>query len=205
MLCFIQKDRESIDNAYKDILSNIKQSFTDMGIIKPLECYRLLHKLLVEGVFSVAGNVSFDTSFNYLALSNLEYLGVQVMYGVCCCRHVSSFINDVLNEFKFDASLLYVNVDDSSSWRISEAIDANHVVVLLKDLGSEYILDPFNSRVLKKEGNQDLTPLYFDSDDLSLFTKMEMIQGRVERIGKTLRKYYTLRDLGVQFIYDYDL
>lgn len=197
-------DKEFIENLYKSFLINLKYLFKNKQIKNALDCYKILTMMLRNGQFSIEKRIDFNDNFKYLPLSNTNYSGIQVMYGICCCRHVSAFINDILTLLGFNTSLYYVQIDENNNWHPCSIIDANHVTILLKDNNKEYILDPTNNFILKKESDQSLTLLNFDLSPLKIQQFMNFEDENVKDIGKVLKKYYHLQKIGIKNIYDYN-
>lgn len=155
--------------------------------------------MLKNGQFSINKSIVYDDQFKYLALPNLNNDGSYVMYGICCCRHASVFLDDVLKILGFDSSLLYIFIDENNCWQVAEPFCANHLVVLLKVNDYEYLLDPIHSFILKKEKDQTLTKL--DCDTLELIENYQ--DSNIDTIGRILKKYYDLDRLGIDYLYDY--
>ena len=122
------------------------------------------------------------------------------MYGVGCCRHINLLINDIMKTLDFNSNLLYVRIDKTDTWYRATPITANHVVVTLKDNNCEYLLDAYNNFVFKIVGN-DLEPIELESMDY-IMTKYP--DDNVKDIGLVLKKYYKLKELGIDHIYDYE-
>lgn len=201
MLKLTNKDKETIEISYKTFLINIKNFIEMSCLTNGIECYKVLYKMLINGQFSIDRTMCFDTDFNYLNLPNIYSDGAQVMQGVCCCRYVSTLFNDILLLIGYNAALCYIYVDDNETWHITTAANSNHVVVLLKENNDEYILDPMNNLVLKKEYDNQLTLVDTNTVQNNYFIFSD---NNVENIGKVLKKYYHLKSLGIDNIYDYD-
>lgn len=201
MLKLTNKDKETIENSYKTFLMNIKNFLEINCLTNAIECYKVLYGMLISGQFSIDRTMCFDTDFSYLNLPNIYSDGAQVMHGVCCCRHVSTLFNDILLLIGYNVALCYIYVDDNETWHITTADNSNHVVVLLRENNVEYILDPMNNLVLKKEHDNQLTLVDTNVVQNSCPVFLDDI---VENIGKVLKKYYHFKSLGIDNIYDYD-
>lgn len=202
MLNLTSNDKELIENSYKSFLSNLKDLFENNQIKSAVDCYRILSNMLRNGQFCIDGTISFDTTFNYLDLPNMGCIGAQVMYGICCCRHVTAFINDILALIGFNASLYYIYIDDNENWHSCDPINANHTTILLIDNAEEYILDPMNNFLLKKETDNSLTSLNLDISSLDMQQFFNFSDNNVQGISKILKKYYHLQSVGINHIYD---
>ena len=203
MLNLTNNDKELIENLYKSFLSNLKCLFTTNQIKNALDCYKILSIMLRNGQFCVDETIDFNTKFKYLSLPNMDCRGAQVMYGVCCCRHVSVFINDILSLLGFNTSLYYIYIDDNEHWHSCSLINANHVTVLLIENNEEYILDPINNFILKKENDQSLKTINSDILSLDIQQFVSFSDDHVQSIGRVLKKYYHIQSVGVNHIYDY--
>lgn len=106
--------------------------------------------------FSRNGIVYFDNNYDYLGLPLDVSQGVQVMYGVCCCRHATEFLYNLLSILNFNPTLIFIFVDNSTGiWRkVNPIIEkANHQAILLED---KYIIDLTNKFILQMQENGDL-------------------------------------------------
>lgn len=204
MLKLTSDDKTFIENSYKSFLYNLIYLFKNSEINNALDCYKILCNMLRNGQFCIEGTISFNDSFEYLPLADMDYSGVQVMYGVCCCRHASEFIYDILALLGFNASIYYVHVDENKSWHPCPPVSANHVAILLIENTDEYILDPMNNFILRKGVDQSLIPLNSDISTLDMQKFVSFSDDRVQIIGRVLKKYYQLQSLGINHIYDYN-
>lgn len=202
MLMLTNNDKEYIENLYKTFLSNLKCLFENNNVKSAIDCYKILSNMLRKGLFSNEGVIIFDTNFNYLSLANIDHPGMQVMYGVCCCRHVTEFSNDIMSLLGFNTSLYYIYIDNNDIFHHCDSIDANHVAILLTENLEEYILDPMNNFLLKKETDNSLTPLNLDVSHLDMKRFLHFSDNNIQSISKVLKKYYHLQSIGINHIYD---
>ena len=158
--------------------------------------------MLRNGQFSKDGIIDFDDNFNYLNLPNLDFIGTQVMYGKCCCRHISSFINDIMLLLGFNTSLCYVHTNKDGNWRLCTPLTANHVVILLIENNEEYILDPMNNLLLKKNVDNSFISQNFDISYIDIKLFLEFSDNNVQNISRVLKKYYHFRSMGINNVYD---
>ncbi len=199
MLCFNNKDKLEIMDAYRAVLCNLKKFLQQCSAEDKLEYAKIAINMIHSGALSVNRTIRFDDTFNYFGLPVEVSQGVQVMYGVCCCRHATEFLYELLRLFSYDMSLMYLWVDNiAGTWKVvkPQMEKVNHMAILYKNDG-EYILDPANKFILQKHDGGKLESLDIGSfDDLGDFH-----DDNIEIVGKILKKYYTCRDLGVQTIY----
>ena len=200
MLYLTTKDKQTTEQSYQNFLLSLKENIMKYKPNNALDCYAIINQLLRSGKFSFTGEMCYSQTFKYLNLPNLPE-SLQVMYGVACCRHINLLINDILKTLGFDVSLLYIKTDDTDTWHRATPSNANHVVVILKENGCEYLLDAFNNFTFQLIGNDllllDLPPIINDE----LLNKYP--DDNVKEIGQVLKKYYTLQSYGVDYVYDY--
>lgn len=200
MLDFTNNDLNEIKNAYKIILLNLKSYLQQYDLKCELECSKIFLNMLHNGFFCMNKAINFDNNFNYLELPSEISQGVQVMYGICCCRHSTEFLYDLLCILNFNPSLIYIWIDNDGIWhKVNPAIQkANHQAILLNNK-YDYIVDPANKFILQIKKNGELKSL-----DLVCFDNLKDYQEEnIDIVGKILKKYYTYRELGVKRVYNY--
>ncbi len=194
---FTETDKKIVRDAYKMILLNLKAYLQQYDMKDELEYSKLFFYMLHGGFFSMDGTIKFDNNYDYLGLPVEISQGVQVMYGICCCRHATDFFYNLLCILNFNPSLIYIWVDnDTGLWRkVNPAIEkANHQAILLDN---KCIIDPANKFILQIQKNGGLTQL-----DSEYFGQLETYQeNNIVTIGKILKKYYTYRELGIKSVY----
>lgn len=200
MLNFIDSDKKKIQDAYKMILLNLKDYLQQYDVKDGISYSKIFFYMLHNGFFSINRKINFDNNYDYLGLSSDISQGVQVMYGICCCRHASEFLYDLLCVLNFNPSLIYIWVDNNTGfWRkVNPAIEkANHQAVLFNN---KYIIDPANKFILQIQNNGELNLI--DSEYLSHLETYK--ENNIAVIGKVLKKYYTYKELGIKSVYSYD-
>lgn len=197
MLNFIDEDKEKIKNAYKIILLNLKNYLQQYDAKDEISYSKIVFKMLHNGLFSMNRTITFDNNYDYLGLPLEISQGVQVMHGICCCRHATEFLYNLLCMFNYNPSLLYIYVDNNTGvWRkVNPAIDkANHQVILLND---RYIIDSANKFILQIQKNGELKLMDSEYPDC-LETYQE---NNITVVGNVLEKYYTYKRLGIRNVY----
>lgn len=110
MLRLTFRDQEIIEKSYdaffKKFYNYLKNSNATCGVEYSKEIIDLLH----GGKFSMTGDMTCSNTYDYLFLPNLCSDGALVMYGVCCCRHATSLLYDVLKSFGFDVNIQYIKI-----------------------------------------------------------------------------------------------
>lgn len=203
MLALTEKDKIAINSSYQDFLNKLKKVLIENRFSNPLECYKVIYYLIYNGNFSQNNEIIFDTTYNYLSLSNLDNESIYVMHGICCCRHINSLVHDILKIMDFDSSLLYIKILENGTWqKTNNAIGANHLVVSLKTLEKEYLIDAMNNLLLHVN-NSDLENIENFIDDFQEKIFSNYKDSNVNDIGRILKKYYSIRDSGINHVYEY--
>lgn len=198
MLSLTINDKEFIENSYESFLKNLYVFLKNSSATNGIEYSKVIISLLHSGKFGMDGEIICTNEYDYLYLPNLESDGMLVMYGACCCRHATRLLNDILSGLGFSTSLYYFNTSEGESWRRVSPSNANHMVVHLEEDDNEYLVDPINSFILKIEKNNDITQIEIDE----VFDLEGYSDSNVQEIGKVLTKYYNLKRLGINYIYD---
>lgn len=197
MLSLTASDKEIIDKSYAAFLKNLynylKNSEASCGVDYSKEIINLLH----SRVFSMNGVITCTNDYDYLHLPNLCSDGALVMYGVCCCRHATSLLYDILKSLGFDVSLQYIKVCDDDNWKRVTYDKANHIIAILREKGKTYYLDAINKFILELLDNGDFKQLNID-----IVEDFDYKDSNVKKIGEKLSKYYNLKRLGVEHIYE---
>lgn len=196
MLQFSFSDTEILKQRYSLLLLHLKEtlsSYEDRSLSLPFLIIQMLH----EGIFSMEGHIIFSNDFSFFPISSKLSDGIHIPYGVACCRHATSFLKDVLDLFGFSLSYLYISVSPDGSWKKVVPSKANHVVLVYFYQGRKFILDAANRWIFEVLENQNLHLLNFEEQKTPLFQ-----DEHISTIGLTLKKYYSLRELGVTYVYD---
>lgn len=196
---FTDSDKKEINDAYKMILLNLKDYLQQYDAKDELEYSKIVFKMLHSGFFCVNGTIQIDANYNYIGLPVDISQGVHVMYGICCCRHATEFLYDLLCILNFNPTFIYVWVDNiTETWRkVNPAVDSvNHQAILLNKK-HKYIIDPINKFILQVQENGQLKSLNVEySPNLRFYQ-----EGNIDIIEKVLKKYYTYRELGIERVY----
>lgn len=205
MLYLTKKDSLILESCYENFINNLKCIFEFYNITDPLECYKEIYFLLTSGKLSLNNEIRFDTTFDYIKLANLDNNAAHVMYGICACRHTSALINDILRALGFNSSLLYVFIDEQNNWhKLTNAINANHVVVILKYNKNEYLIDGMNNFIFQVDDNFKLSEISseINSNNEKIFSDYD--DPNIIEIGNVLKKYYNIKKAGISRVYEYD-
>ena len=195
MLNFIDEDKEKIKNAYKIILLNLKNYLQQYDAKDEISYSKIVFKMLHNGLFSMNRTINFDDKYDYLWLPSEISQGVQVIYGICCCRHATEFLYNLLCIFNYNPSLLYIYVDNNTAvWHKVNPAKANHQVIWLND---RYIIDPANKFILQLQKNGELK--HIDSEYPDCLEKYQ--ETNINVVGNELEKYYKYKRLGIRNVY----
>ena len=200
MLDFAENDKKEIHDAYKAILHNLKYYLQQYNAEDILDYSKIIINMLHSGLLSFNGRIQIDDNYDYLNLPCSLSQGVHVMYGVCCCRHATDFVYDVLNILKLNPSIIWFWVDNSNGlWRKVDPITekCNHKAILFDN---EYVIDPAKKFILRwEQDNGQLEKL-----DIRLSEELKKFQDdNIDVIAECLKKYYMCRKLGIERVYNY--
>ena len=131
---------------YNNFTKLVAELINDIGEKNNSISYsRIFSKLLYDGYLSDSSHFIVTDQKEYL-LDIKGFLGIDIINGVGCCRHISSFYQDVFDCLNMSGNALCCfepNITDTSSnLDISITGRANHVINLLKYNGLYYVYDP---------------------------------------------------------------
>lgn len=197
---FSKKDKLQIYELYNNFLKNLVDYTRENHQYSILNAFCLFQELIEKGKFSGTNQFISDMYYTYLHIDDMK-VGMQVMNGVCCCRHVNELLNDFLRTLGYDTDSISIYLDEDVL--DFEAEKKNHVAVWFQDNTGNYLLDAYNGFALKFTDNQTM-----ESIDLPINENNQAItdynnQNIPRAINKILTKYYHLRELGITRINDY--
>lgn len=199
MLNFTNSDKRKVNDAYKMILNNLKDYLKQYNVKDEIEYAKIVFKMLHRGLLSMNGTIRFDNNYNYFGLPIELSQGVQVMYGICCCRHATEFFYDLLCVLNINSSLIYFWVDNiTGNWhRVNPAHEkANHQAILFNN-EDKYIIDPANKFILQVQSDGQLSLL-----DTEYPGNLNSYQDEnIDFVAKVLKKYYKYREFNVESVY----
>lgn len=148
---------------YQNYIKDVAKLLKMVGLKSAKENVVYIHGLMELGYFGKEMDHKyklFKNERDYLS----ELCGAKVVTGTSVCRHMSSFIVDVMNEMGYTAANISCTVnDDDPVKRIQKGnVELDHAVVGVADQGSKFLFDATN-------GNFIATPVDFD------FTEIESI------------------------------
>ncbi len=199
MLNFTADDKTVMMEAYKVTLFHLKEYLQKYSIKDQLEYMKIIFRMFHNGYFSMTGEIHLDNDYPYLSLPLEVSQGVQVMYGICCCRHATEFLYDVLCLLNFNPSLQFIWIDYSTNtWKkVDPALEkTNHITIFLNG-ENRFIVDLANNFIMQILTNGQLKLINLEY----LGELKEYQEENIHIIGNILEKYYTYRELGVERVY----
>lgn len=150
-------------NEYKKYIKDVAKLVKFVGLESAKENVVYIHALMELGYFAKQMDHKykiFKNERDYLS----ELCGAKVVTGTSVCRHMSSFIVDVMNEMGYTAANVSCTLnEDDPVKRIQKGnIELDHAVVAVADKGTKFLFDATN-------GNFVAIPVDFD------FTELESI------------------------------
>lgn len=114
----------------------------------PIVLSMLLRILILRGYFSVKNKF---TSTSYGCFDVFHHLGMDIVGGKGCCRHVANFYNDIFNELGVTGDILFGIVTTDKDFSLKQALSScsNHVLNTLFYDDIVYGYDFFSDNVLK--------------------------------------------------------
>lgn len=205
---FTEKDIKEIKEAYLTFLHNLKMFLQVHHFDNIEKQFRVVQYLLVNGYFSENNPIIFDDQYQFLSLSTELGEAVQVMNGICCCRHANGLLIDLLRQLDYLCEELYIWIDEYGDWhKRKNVLGSNHVVTSVKYEEIELIIDLFNNFIFMIDSLGNTIPLTKEQltigDEMACKTYND--QMNIKKISKVLKKYYTLRDLGITHVYEEEI
>ncbi len=150
-------------NEYKKYIKDVAKLVKFVGLESAKENVVYIHALMELGYFAKQMDHKykiFKNERDYLS----ELCGAKVVTGTSVCRHMSSFIVDVMNEMGYTAANVSCTLnEDDPVKRIQKGnVELDHAVVAVADKGTKFLFDATN-------GNFVAIPVDFD------FTELESI------------------------------
>jgi len=163
--------KNTYDKLLEDLLNEIELSSIDND---PLSIALLTSQYLIpNGLLSITkyfhiitSNEVYKIEYDYLADCDIQLLGTYVTNGYGCCRHINSFISDLLSKkgIKCDkVPCIFESLDNYDNIENGNYA-SNHLITGFIHNDYYYLVDPFNSRYnLIKNKN------YFSSDSSNFY------------------------------------
>lgn len=205
---FNTKDTEIVTTSYLNFLQNLKNFILENDLRKVEKITPVIHYLLENGHFTEQPKMILTHQLDFLyPQSNIE-LGVQVMYGSYCCRHANTLFKNLLQQLEYqNVRIAFFLIGEHGTWKkLKNGHGANHLTASIFQNGEEIFLDAYNGYTFKTNKNSDVILL---DEPLTLEEKQICDsyndQENIKNISKVLKKYYHLRSLGINHIYDEEI
>ena len=162
-------------NEYKKYIKDVATLVKSVHLESAKENTVYIHALMELGFFSKQMSHKYKL-FKYEREYLEELIGAKVVTGTSVCRHMSSFMVDVLNELGYTAANISCTPhDEDPVKRIQKGnVILDHSVVGVADKGTKFLFDATN-------GNFAATPVNFDFTEIeSIHVSQFVIQDRTK-------------------------
>lgn len=133
--------------AYKEFIKLVTKVIKEIGLPNNEISYSLVISRLIHDGYLSEKLFFFQTENKNKMLDISGYLGIDVVNGYGCCRHVSGIHRDLFNYMElFNDKLPCTSVPTYISLKQAFEMPANHSVNLLKYNGLYYIHDALNNK-----------------------------------------------------------
>ena len=150
----------SLINDYKDYIKIVSKLVDEIVPNKDdLTKINIIMHLIRNGVFSYPNNFEDKTPCVDILKSKL---GLNILDGYGCCRHFSSFINDIMPQ---SISLTCVGEVDNNF-----ESEANHVINKVEYEGEIYAFDAFNNALFEYINEFEMKQIH-EEEDMILYYK----------------------------------
>lgn len=173
------KDDLSTINEIQKIYDEIIRHYSKLNRIfdfnNPVEIFALYVYAVEKGYLSFHHNFEYGQTDEDVEKEISGLSGVEIILGHGVCRHFSGMLNDIFKESGVESKKCYVFSYDESKKNL---YIPNHVIVVAKDDGVMYILDPTNSLIFKPG---DSKSIYVSEDIYAYISPFERL-----KLGKNL-------------------
>lgn len=205
---FTSKDTKYLKESYYNFLQNLKQFILENKYQRIEKIVPILHYLLENSYFTDNCEMILTSNFSFLEIpSNLEQ-GIQVMYGICCCRHANTLQKNIMHSLGYEQAMdSFYFVDENNIWHKKEnGFGSNHLVTSIYQENTKIIFDSYNGFSFKQQPDgsiilidEPLTP------EEKVICSQYSDQKNIKNISKVLKKYYCLNSLGINHIYEEEI
>lgn len=173
------KDDLSTINEIQKIYDEIIRHYSKLNRIfdfnNPVEIFALYVYAVEKGYLSFHHNFEHGQTDADVEKEISGLSGVEIILGHGVCRHFSAMLNDIFKESGVDSKKCYVFLAGIGKKNL---YIPNHVIVVAKDDGVMYILDPTNSLIFKPG---DSKSIYVSEDTYAYISPFERL-----KLGKNL-------------------
>lgn len=173
------KDDLSTINEIQKIYDEIIRHYSKLNEVfdfnNPVEIYASYVYAVEKGYLSFHHNFEHGQTDDDVEKEIFGLSGVEIILGHGVCRHFSAMLNDILKESGVDSKKCYVFLAGIGKKNL---YIPNHVIVVAKDDGVMYILDPTNSLIFKPG---DSKSIYVSEDTYAYISPFERL-----KLGKNL-------------------
>lgn len=157
--------------AYKEFIQLVTKVIKEIGLPNNEISYSLVISRLIHDGYLSKNLFFFQTENKNKVFDISGYLGIDIVNGYGCCRHVSSIHRDLFNDMElFNDNLPCTSVLPYVTLKQGFEMPANHSVNLLKYNGLYYIHDALNKKFYAF--NDGLTMKQYPNSDEILLRKL---------------------------------
>lgn len=157
--------------AYKEFIQLVTKVIKKIGLPNNEISYSLVISRLIHDGYLSKNLFFFQTENKNKVFDISGYLGIDIVNGYGCCRHVSSIHRDLFNDMElFNDNLPCTSVLPYVTLKQGFEMPANHSVNLLKYNGLYYIHDALNKKFYAF--NDGLTMKQYPNSDEILLRKL---------------------------------
>lgn len=166
---------DEIQKIYDEIIKHYIRLNKIFDFNNPVEILALYVYAVEKGYLSLHHNFEYRQTDDDLKKEIFGLSSLEIILGHGVCRHFSGMLNDIFKESGVESKKCYVFSYDESKKNL---YIPNHVIVVAKDDGVMYILDPTNSLIFKPG---DSKSIYVSEDIYAYISPFERL-----KLGKNL-------------------
>ena len=186
-------DLSEIDNLYDKFIKMMIESFNNNYGVNIQNALSFINQIYKDLIVT-------NKKEKYPSIDYIKSLGVYSLYGFQVCRTTNNMLYDFMKGIGLDVTLKTVFIDDNGDWYIVKPINANHVVVNMKDGKISKYFDLYNDLFVEKD-NDKISTIEVDNKRVKIdYSKYEEI---ISRISDILDRYLLLEKLGIEKVYEY--
>ena len=104
------KDIKQINEAYKEVIKKYNILNKEFNLNNPIQIHTMYSYLVDKGYLSAGKKFEFS---NIQARDYKSIMGANIITGKGVCRHISSMLTDILNDYNIEAGTLVTNTENT--------------------------------------------------------------------------------------------
>jgi len=196
------KDIELLNDYYKQFLINLKEFLLNHSLNDINLTFNVLNYLLRNAKFTNEKEMIFKNRYNYFPLPSALSDGIQVMNGICCCRHANTLNYDILKTLGLKVKLQPILIKNNTWIKLNNFVGGNHVITILEEEGITYNFDLVGGFQFKNNNGELIFLNTSINNQIKELCDTYEDKENIEGINRILNKYYNLRKIGVTSIYN---